>query len=292
MIRSMTGFGKAATRTKQCTVIIEMKTINHKFFELSARMPNGLGQVEDKLKSAVSKKIKRGKVYLNIELEGQKDAPPGALINEGAAKRYKNELVKLKKNLGLEGGVSLNQIITLPGVVVSEAGKTNARKYFPAVKEALDRALNKLVADRGKEGRALCKDLTKRAKNIRSAVEHIDERVAISIVKYKNHMTNKIKELTGAKNVERGRLEQEVALFAKNCDVSEELVRLRSHLASFKDSLMANGEAGKKLDFIAQELHREANTIASKSSDFKISNSVIQMKSDIEKIREQVKNIE
>ncbi|MEE8359594.1 MAG: YicC/YloC family endoribonuclease [Candidatus Omnitrophota bacterium] len=292
MIHSMTGFGKATTRSKYGIVTVEMRTLNHKFFELSAKMPNGLGQYEDKLKTIIHKKVKRGKVYLNIELSGQKNGASKVVINNDVAKRYKAELLRLKKQLKLQGAVSLDQIMGLPGVIVSEAPKAATDKYMPTLVEALNRALGRMVADRRKEGSALCRDLAKRVDSIGSGVEHIDKRSTLSVVKYKTHLANRIKELTGAKNVDKGRLAQEVALFAKNSDVSEELVRLKSHLSSFKETLGSRSEVGKKLDFIAQELHREANTIASKCSDFKISKSVIQIKSDIEKIREQVKNIE
>ncbi|MFH1753748.1 MAG: YicC/YloC family endoribonuclease [Candidatus Omnitrophota bacterium] len=292
MIHSMTGFGKAAARSKYGIVTVEIRTLNHKFFELSAKIPNGLAQHEDRLKKNIHKKITRGKVYLNIELNSHKDAATGAVINRKAAMRYKTELLKLKRHLGMQGEVRLEQIIGLPGVITPEAPRAASDRYMPALIEALNNALGRIVADRRKEGKALSKDLSKRVGSIKVAVEHIDKRSTLSIVKYKDHLTNRIKELSGTKNVDKGRLAQEVALFAKNSDVSEELVRLKSHLVGFKDALMSRNEVGKKLDFIAQELHREANTIASKCSDFKISKSVIQMKSDIEKIREQVKNIE
>jgi len=292
MIRSMTGFGKAVIKSKYGIVTIEIRTLNHKFFELSAKIPNGLAEFEDKLKSITHQRVKRGKVYLNIELNGQKEGSQTVSISSDAAKRYTKELTKLKKTLRLKGDIRLDQLIALPGVVVPETPKVDSRKVISYVREALRKALNELVKDRAKEGKALYRDLSKRMVSIKGVVGHIDKRSAISIVRYKNHLTKMIKELSGRKDVDKGRLAQEVALFAKNCDISEELTRLKSHLATFKESLMLNGEAGKKLDFIAQELHREANTIASKSSDFKISKGVIQMKSDIEKIREQVKNVE
>ena len=292
MIHSMTGFGKAVIKSKYGIVTIEIRALNHKFFELSAKIPNGLAEFEDKLKSITHQRVKRGKVYLNIELNGQKEGSQTISISSDAAKRYTKELTKLKKTLRLKGDIRLDQLIALPGVVVPETPKVDSRKVISYVREALRKALNELVKDRAKEGKALYRDLSKRMVSIKGVVGHIDKRSAISIIRYKNHLTKMIKELSGRKDVDKGRLAQEVALFAKNCDISEELTRLKSHLATFKESLMLDGEAGKKLDFIAQELHREANTIASKSSDFKISKGVIQMKSDIEKIREQVKNVE
>ncbi len=292
MIHSMTGFGKAVVKSKYGTVTVEIRALNHKFFEVSAKLPNGLAQYEDKLKGLIHQKIKRGKLYLNIELNGQRDHEPHVAVNMAVAKRYRYELSRLKGALKLKGDIRLDQIISLPGVLTQETPTIDSKKPLPYVKQAIDKALKGLVSDRRKEGEALYKDLVKRVANIRAAVKHVDERSVISVVRHKAHLTNRIKELAGTKNLDKARLAQEVALFAKNSDVSEELVRLKSHLDSFGDALKSHSEVGKKLDFIAQELHREANTIASKSSDFKISNSVIQIKSDIEKIREQVKNIE
>lgn len=292
MIRSMTGFGKAAVKSKHSVVTVELRTINHKFFELSAKLPNGLAQFEDKLKSAIQRMVKRGKVYLSVDINSQKNGISGVTINKNTALRYKKELERLQRALNLSGNVELDQILALPGVVTAETAKADSRKDFPFVKKALSKALGDLLSDREKEGAALFKDLNKRAVNITTAIKHVEERATISIIKYKDHLTKRIKELAGTKNVDKGRLEQEVALFAKNSDISEELVRLKSHLASFSETLVSRAESGKKLDFIAQELHREVNTIASKSSDFKISRYAIHIKSDIEKIREQVKNIE
>lgn len=292
MIHSMTGFGKAVVKSKYGNITVEIKALNHKFFEVSAKLPNGLAQFEDRLKAVIHQKVRRGKVYLNIELNGHRDGALRVTINSKAAKHYNNSLSRLKRELGLKGDVKLEQVMALPGVIVSETSKADAQKLMPIVKRALKKALDDLIQDRHREGKALYKDLARRVSSIRDVVEHIDKRSTISIAKYKSHLSKMIKELTGTRNFDKGRLEQEVALFAKNCDVSEELTRLRSHLLSFKDTLLIDREVGKKLDFIAQELHREANTIASKSSDFKISKGVIQIKSEIEKIREQVKNVE
>lgn len=292
MIRSMTGFGKAVVKTKYGAVTVEIKALNHKFFELSSRLPNGLSEFEDDLKQSIHQKIRRSKIYLNIDINGQKEASLKMTINNSTAERYVHELTKLKTRLRLGGEIKVDQLIMLPGVLVAETASTSANKIIPYIKDALNRALKDLIKARVREGKALYKDLLYRIKNIHNIVEHIDKRSSVSVIKYKNHITKMVKELAGAKGMDKGRLEQEVALFAKNCDVSEELTRLRSHISSFKESLRLSGECGKKLDFIAQELQRETNTIASKSSDFQISKGAIQIKSEIEKIREQAKNVE
>ncbi|MBL7068625.1 MAG: YicC family protein [Candidatus Omnitrophica bacterium] len=292
MIYSMTGFGKAVCKSKYGIVTVEIRALNHKFFELSAKFPNGPTEFEDKLKKIIHKSIRRGKVYLNIELNGQKGKGPKVAIDGEMARHYNQQIKKVKKALGLKGDIRLDQLIMLPGVISSDALKVDSQRLLSCVRSALKKALEELIKDKEKEGRALHKDLSRRIKNINTGVRHIRERSAVSIVRYKDHLMKTIKELAGTKNVDKGRLAQEVALFAKNCDISEELTRLKSHLSGFNDCLRLDVEVGKKLDFIAQELHREANTIASKSSDFKISKSVIHIKSEIEKIREQVKNVE
>ncbi|NQT07192.1 MAG: YicC family protein [Candidatus Omnitrophica bacterium] len=292
MIHSMTGYGKSSARSKHGTVTIEIRAVNHKFFELSAKIPNGLAQFEDKLKKIIQRSARRGKIYLNIELNGLKESTSAMILNRDMARQYQREFTKLKKLLKLKGDVRMDQLIMLPGIMVSETTKADYRRQMPLVTKALKKSLDELIKDRQQEGKALYRDLIKRKHNIQKVTKHINERSAVSTVRYKNRLIKKVRELTGAKTFDKGRLEQEVALFAKNCDISEEITRLRSHLSSFKKTLLSDAEVGKKLDFIAQELHREANTIASKSSDFKISRGVIQIKSDIEKIREQVKNIE
>ncbi len=292
MIRSMTGFGKAVKKSKYGIVTVEMRALNHKFFELSARLSNGLTEFEDKLKKIIHSKVKRGKVYLNIELNGHKEKLPKVSIDNAMAGHYNQQIMKLRRSLGLKGDIKLEHILTLPGVITSDNARADSNSLLPSVKKTLQDALEDLLRDREKEGRALNRDLSRRVKSIRGSVKHINERSAVSINRYKIQLTKRIRELSGARNIDKGRLAQEVAMFAKNCDISEELTRLKSHLTGFKDCLKSDAEAGKKLDFIAQELHREANTIASKSSDFKISKSVIHIKSEIEKIREQVKNVE
>ena len=292
MIYSMTGFGRTTKKSKYGTINVEIKSLNHKFFEPSIKLPNGLAGFEDRVKSLLQKKVKRGKIYLNVSFEDTLKEMDKISINLDMARAYRRQIRGLKKNLALKGDIKLEQFITLPGVITYEAPRVESSRIWTHVRKALDEAIEHLIKERGKEGRVLHKDLSKRAREIKTLLTHISQRSNINVANYKKHLSQRIKELTGTQLVDKGRLEQEVALFAKNCDISEELTRLKSHISVFEESLKSDQEAGKKLDFIAQELHREINTIGAKASDFKISRWVIQVKSEIEKIREQVKNVQ
>ena len=292
MIRSMTGFGKASAAAKKGKVTVEIKTVNHKFFDAGLKLPNHITLFEDRIKELLQKRINRGKVNLNLTCESALLKGDRININKETAKNYYNELKSLKKYLGLEGDIATKDLILLPGVVSYEAAEEGLDEIWPKIKAALDKALGALVRDREKEGRALAADLNKRAKRIAGMLAIIKSRADLNIGEYRKRFAERVKDLTGGREIDRGRLEMEVAIFAKNSDISEEITRLENHLANFKKTIISNGEVGKKLDFIAQELHREINTIGSKASDFKIAKNVIEIKSEIEEIREQAKNLE
>jgi len=288
----MTGFGRASGKSKYGTITVEIRSLNHKFFETSIKLPNGLAGFEDRVKKLLQKSLKRGKIYLNVSSEDKIKDVNRISVDGDVAKAYRRELNNLKKSLNLKGDVRLDQFLTLPGVITYDAPKLDGEKVWSYVRKALNEALQYLMKDREKEGKELYRDLYKRTKDIGSLLKSVDKRSDVSVSNYKKRLAKKIKELTGTQTIDKGRLAQEVAMFAKNCDISEELTRMQSHLAALGESLKSEQEVGKKLDFIAQELHREINTVCAKSSDFKISKWAIQIKSEVEKIREQVKNIE
>jgi uncharacterized protein (TIGR00255 family) len=292
MIRSMTGFGKGECRFKGGSVIVELKTVNHKFFDASLKLPEAIAALEDRIKEALQKKVQRGKINVNIIYDNKAAKDEVITINKKLAKSYYNGLICLKKQLGLKDALGLKELSGLPGVINYEVTQAGLLDLWPKIEKALSAALENLVKDREKEGQATCRDLSKRADNISSLLAGIKSRAHLNIKEYREKFAQRVKDLTRGHNIDKGRLEMEVAIFAKNSDISEEIARLKNHLANLKKTLALNGEAGKKIDFIAQELHREANTIGSKSGDFKISKSVIDIKSEIEKIREQAKNIE
>lgn len=292
MIKSMTGFGRGSVKVKNGKITVEIKTVNHKFFDAAIKLPNNIAVFEEKIKEALQKKIMRGKVSLNLTCDGKLLKDERFAINKEAAKNYHDELIKLKRHLGLSGDITIKELVALPGVLNYEAGNGNLARVWPKVKSAIERAMESLVIDRAKEGKALSADLSARVKKILKLLASIRSRAHLNIDEYRRRFEQKIKMLTGGRDIDIGRLEMEVAIFAKNCDISEEITRLKNHLENFSKTISAGEEVGKKLDFIAQELHREINTIGSKASDFKISKDVIEIKSEIEKIREQAKNLE
>lgn len=292
MIKSMTGFGRGAVKVKNGKISVEIKTVNHKFFDAAIRLPGNLAVFEEKIKEVLQKKIMRGKVSLNLTCDGTLLKDERFAINKKAAKNYHDELIKLKRHLGLSGDITIKELVALPGVLNYEAGEGDLAKAWPKVKSAVENAIGNLVTERAKEGKALALDLSTRVKKILKLLAFIRSRAHLNIDEYRRRFEQRVKTLTGGRDIDIGRLEMEVAIFAKNCDVSEEITRLKNHLENFHKTLAGGEEVGKKLDFIAQELHREINTIGSKASDFKISKNVIEIKSEIEKIREQAKNLE
>ncbi len=292
MTRSMTGFGKGEAQTRFGFFSAEIKTLNHKFLEITFKLPNSLAIFDDKVKTLVKNRIKRGKIYLNLVHETPEGGTGNIFIDESLARSYSSGLKRLRKKLNIKDPIRLADIVSFPGVINYKLAAKGTAKMWPFVKEAIEEALKKLVKDREKEGNALFKDLIRRINKINRIVSNIKNKAASNVQKYKKKLEDRIKELSGGYHIDAGRLEVEVALFAKNSDVTEELTMLNNHIHNFTRTIRKDSEVGKKLDFIAQELHREINTIGAKSSGFNVSSGVIEVKTEIEKIREQLKNIE
>lgn len=292
MIRSMTGFGSSKAKAKSGTVTAEVKTVNHKFLEVSYKLPNSLSLFEDKVKALVQKDIKRGKVYLNLIHEGNSHHGGNLHLDIKLAKKYYRKLNELRKELAIDETVGLQDIVAYPGVLNHSVTHKEVSRLWPVMRRALARALQRLVNEREREGRHLSRDLKKRLSRIRKHVGRIKEKSYTNVRHYKKRLEQRIQEISGLRPINNDRLEMEVALFAKNSDITEEITRLKGHVKNFDRIVRKGGETGKKLDFVAQEMHREANTVGSKSNDYEISKRVIEIKSEIEKIREQVKNIE
>ena len=292
MISSMTGFGKGAARFRGGAITVEIKTLNHKFFDATLKLPNNIIIFEDRIKEALQKKLKRGKINLNLIYEGSALKDERISINRKTAANYYRELTSLTNEIGMKDSMGVGELITLPGVINYEVVERGLAKLWPKIKEALEKAIKRLVFDREREGRSIYADLAKRIKKIGTMLSAIKARAHMNLEEYRRRFAERVNDLAGGRDIDRGRLEMEVAIFAKNSDISEEIAPLKNHLVNLKNSISSASDVGKKLDFIAQELHREANTIGSKASDFKISKNVIEIKSEIEKIREQAKNVE
>ncbi len=292
MIKSMTGFGKGRIVEDAGAISVEIRSLNHKYFDIVSRLPNHLSIFDDKVRDYVKRRMRRGRVNLSVSWEGKEKAKALFSLDMNLARRYHRELLKLKRALKLKDDLGMEQILSLPEVITYEQKRENIGRLWPHLKKALEQALNKLERMRQAEGKRLLRDLLKRVKRIRFYLGNIENQLPRAIARYRKNLFQKVKALSGAKKLDQDRIAEEVALFVRNSDVSEELTRVKSHLKAFRAALHNQREAGKELDFIAQELFREANTIGAKSGSFRISQWVIKIKSQIEKLREQLQNVE
>ena len=295
MIRSMTGFGGSAMKTPYGEIAAEIKTLNHKSLSITCNPLNGFFLLEERLKDVFEGKLFRGKVFVRITREsvpGQKSLQK-IQVNEGVAREYARKIRKVQKDLGLEGDIQIRDIISFPGVIEAGVGSREEDKLWPHIRKVLEAALDKLMEFRDKEGKRLAKDFKARLRAIRENLREIKKYEKQTVAEFRKNLKKTIREVAKGAEPDRGKLEEEVALFAKNCDIAEEITRLEGHIEEYLD-LIDNTETdiGKKLDFMAQEMQREANTIGAKSGAFSISKAVIEIKTEIEKIREQIRNIE
>ncbi len=293
----MTGFGKAYIKGKFGIIQIEIRSFNHRFFEISERLPVNLLDLEDQIKEYIQTRVKRGRLNFVLTHINSTDKPfsynlKEIIINKKLASQYHKILTNLKTYLKLKEEPSISHIISLPNVLIFRENYSDTRRLWPVIKSAIDKALDSLISMREKEGRFLHKDLMERINSIERSVQKIDRFQPEVIRHFKNSLTKRLKEFTAGDSLNKEKLEEEVAIFTRNSDISEELTRLKSHIINLRRILNEEDELGRKLDFIAQELNREINTIGSKAESFKISKEVIEIKSCIDKIREQTQNIE
>lgn len=275
MIKSMTGFGSGeAGILEHGKISVELRSTNHKFLETVLHLPDGSLCLEERIKKAIESKIKRGRVTCAVNISGRKAG--NAFINKVLLKKYIEKINSVKNELKLKNSLDFNTLINLPGVLTLEEEKVSPESLWPKLKTALDTAVNNLARARGKEGIALQGYLKQQADELKEGLLNIKSRLKIAI-------KNKLKAFAN---------DEERAVFLKDTDTTEEIDRLVFHLRNFKSKINESGSIGKELDFIAQEMQREANTLAAKTFDVAVSTQVLKIKSLIEKIREQAQNIE
>ena len=292
MVRSMTGFGRAKNQIGGFDVTVEIKSVYHRYFEFSCRMPRAYNFLEEKIKSYLNQKISRGKVEVSILVDDLNQNSTVVEINREYADAYIKALSDLSKQYKLKNDVKVS---TLAGN--AEMFKVRRQQIEDDVIEAaimpvLEEACENFIAMRSAEGERLLKDVVSRTDYILSKVEIIEKRSPETVAAYQERITNKIKDLLGDNTVDEQRILTEVAIFADKVAVAEETVRLRSHIKQFTGLLESDEPVGRKLDFIVQEMNRETNTIGSKAQDIEIAHIVVDIKSEIEKIREQIQNME
>ena len=292
MIKSMTGYGRGESGDgDEFSWVVEMRSVNHRYLDIFIRLPKPWLMLEDKIKSYIKGKISRGRIDVFVSLS-QDSFPVDIKIDKIMADKYYKKLVELKNDIGFEGDVSLSLLSLIPDAISLEEELPNEQNLWDTLKIAMEEALDNLITMRKREGQNLWKDIDMRLDKIKLNIDYINERAAVVPQEYREKLMEQVKMLSTDISLDSERLETEVVLFAEKANITEELVRLRSHISQMKELVHETESVGKKIDFIVQEMLREANTIASKSSDYKITKKVIDIKSQIEKIREQTQNIE
>ena len=291
MIRSMTGYGKARITKEQREYEVEMKSVNHRYLDITVKLPRQISYLEELIKREISKKIKRGKVDVFVSFQNDSMEGRNIKINNELAKAYIIELKKLAETENILADIQVNDIAKYPEVLTIQNSQDD-EMIKKEMAEVVIKAMESLVEMRKKEGIKLAEDLNNRLDNIQEKINELDKFSTGLIEEYVVKLEERLKELLGASELDKNRLAQEVVIYADKCSIQEEITRLNSHIKQFKELLKSDEAEGKKMDFIIQEMNRETNTIGSKSNSLEVTNSVIEMKTEIENLREQVQNIE
>lgn len=291
MIRSMTGFGRATYEVDGRTYTVEIKSVNHKYNDINIRLPRFLNSIEDELRKQIQNSISRGKIDVFINFDNYSDKGYNIKINRNLAKEYLTELKSLADETGVPFELSVIDVSKLPDILKMEEDG-DEELIAGELKVALSEALNNFVDMRTKEGEKLAEDMKKRVDWIEAKVSEISKFSSTLVEEYIEKLETRVKELMKTDVVDETRLAQEIVIYSDKCSIEEELTRLKSHISQFDDLLKGSSPIGKKFDFLVQEMNREVNTIGSKANCLEITNRVIDIKTEIENIREQIQNIE
>ncbi len=292
MLKSMTGYGRRETVTEGKKILVEIKSVNHRYSDYNIKVQRHLGFLEDKIRKHVSSAITRGKVDIYLNVENYETADKEITLNIPMAKNYIEVLYKLRDEFGLKDDITVSSVARNPELFQTERLEEDEEQLWNTVKTVLDEALGDFVAMREREGARIEKDLCDRIEYMRTLAQSVEVRSPQTVTEYSNRLYEKIKEVLDGKDVDEARVLTEVAIFADKVAVNEETVRLSSHFAEFGEIISSGEPAGRKLDFLIQEINREVNTIGSKASDIEIAKTVVTLKGEIEKLREQIQNIE
>lgn len=292
MINSMTGFGRFEGEVNGRSITLEIKSVNHRYTEFNCRLTRGYSFLEEKLKSYVTSKVKRGKIDMFVSISEPEDTPTDVVINHNLAEGYINALKELEEKYGITNSVNTVDVGKYPDVLTVKKAEEDEDKVWDDVRNAVDSALEGFLKMRKAEGERLKADVLSRAETIMSIVDEIEKRSPETVEEYKTRLKQKIEEFLGSGEYDEQRVITEVAIYADKVAVDEETVRLRSHFEQLNTYLNSDEPVGRSIDFLIQEMNREANTIGSKVKDAEIAQKVVRIKNEIEKIREQIQNIE
>lgn len=292
MIKSMTGFGRGTSEGEGSSYVVEIKTVNHRYFELNVKMPRALISLEDNMRKIINEKIKRGKVDVFVTQNQLARDNMEVLVNETLSDSYMKALHNISERYSLREDVSSSVLARFPEVLILKQKEENIEEVWQGMEPSLNVALDNLIYMREQEGQKLLEDITYRCENILRNIDIISNRVPEVNEEYRKRLLKKVEEILGEREFDESRIAMEVVIQADKTCIDEEIVRLKSHVEQVMKAFELSEPIGRKLDFVIQELNREANTIASKVNDLALTNVALDIKSDIEKIREQVQNIE
>lgn len=292
MLRSMTGFGRERAAFEEREILVEIRSVNHRFYEFTARTPRAYGYLDEKLKSLLGGKITRGKVEVSVYIYNKEGVNADITVNKEIAHGYLDALRAAAHELEVEDDLKLSDIMRLPDLFTVVKTQENEEQVWEQVKQTAERALEKFVEMREVEGVKMHDDIASRLGFIEQMVKSVEERSPKVNDLYREKLYAKLTELLKDRNIDDSRVLTEAAIFSEKTAVDEETVRLHSHIAQFRTLINSSEPVGRKLDFLVQEMNREVNTTGSKCSDLEITKTVVDLKSEIEKIREQIQNVE
>lgn len=292
MVKSMTGYGRHQELLDGMDITVEIKSVNHRYFDFTSKTPRIYGFLDEKLKSYVQSRVSRGKIECYVAVNNLEDDTVIVEVNKSLAKGYYDAFKELSESFDIENNVNAGQLARFPDVLLVRKEEENEEKIWNAVKAVAEKAVDKFIAMRETEGEKLRDDIVSRADVILSKVEYVEKRSPETVKEYTEKLLVRMKDVLGDVSIDETRILTEAAIYADKIAVAEETVRLRSHLCQLKDFFNSEEAIGRKMDFLVQEINREANTIGSKANDVDIARCVLDIKSEVEKIREQVQNIE
>lgn len=292
MVKSMTGFGRAVKELDGYVITVELKSVNHRYFEFSSRCPRQYGFIDDKIKSFVNSRVARGKIECFVGIEALNTESADVAVNHTLASAYVKALKELSETYELREDYGAFSISRMQDVLVVKKAEEDEERIWNLVKTVAEEAVDKFTQMRAVEGRKMYDDVYSRTEFILDTVSFIEERSPQTVKEYNDKLIERVHEIIADASLDESRIIQEVAVYADKVAVAEETVRLRSHIEQLRDFLNSNESIGRKMDFLVQEINRETNTIGSKCNDVEIARKVVDMKAEIEKIREQIQNIE
>ncbi len=292
MIKSMTGFGRAVKELDGYVITVELKSVNHRYFEFSSRCPRQYGFIDEKIKSFVNSRVERGKVDCYVGIEALNTESADVVVNNTLASAYVKALKEIAQSYDLKEDFGASTISRFSDVLVVKKAEEDEEKIWNLVKSVASEAIDKFIEMRQTEGKRMYDDVYSRSSFILDCVSYIEERSPETVKEYNDKLVQRVHDLIGDVSLDENRVIQEVAIFADKVAVAEETVRLRSHIEQLREFLDSDTAIGRKMDFLVQEINRETNTIGSKCNDVDIARRVVDMKAEIEKIREQIQNIE